>query len=59
MYLFNFREEGVEILALGAFAFPQSRLYQAPEAKSMMHTHYAGTVRTLVRLVWGRGKRIS
>jgi hypothetical protein len=57
--LFDFGKQGVEILAFGTFALVQACLHQAPEAKSMMQTHHAGTVRTLVWLVRSRGKGIS
>jgi hypothetical protein len=54
-YLFDFGEERVEILALGAVVFSQSRLHQTPKAKSIVvHTHHAGTMRALVVLVRGR-----
>ena len=58
-YLFNFGKEGVEILDLGAFAFREPRLYQTPEAKSVVHPHHTATMRALVGLMLGRPKRIS
>jgi hypothetical protein len=58
-YLFNFGEEGVEILDLGTFAFCEPRLYQTSEAKSVVHPDHAATVRALVVRVRGRWKRIS
>jgi hypothetical protein len=57
--LFSFGREGVEILDLGAFAFREPRLYQTPEAKSVVHPHHAATVRALVVLVRGRWNGIS
>jgi hypothetical protein len=53
-YLFDFGEKSVEILALGAVVFSQSRLHQTSEAKSIVHSHHATTVRTLVVLVRSR-----
>ena len=48
---FDFREERVEVLALVAVVFSQSRLHQTPEAESVVHTHYTGTMRALVGLM--------
>jgi len=49
-YSFNLGEESVEILALGAVVFSQSRLHQTPEAKSVVNSYDAATVRALVVL---------
>jgi hypothetical protein len=49
---FDFREQSVEILAIGAFVVGQPGLHQTTEAESVMvHTHHAATVRTLLVLV--------
>ena len=53
-HLFDFGEETVEILALGALLFSQPRLHQTPEAKSVVHPDHAATVRAFVVLVLGR-----
>ena len=58
-HLFDFGKKSVEIFALGAVAFCQSRLHQTPEAKSVVHPHHATTVRTLVVLVRGRRMGIT
>jgi hypothetical protein len=41
------------------FFFSQSRLDQTPEAKSVVNSHHAATVRALVVFVVASGKRIS
>ena len=54
-HLFDLGEESVEVVALGAFVFSQSRLHQTPEAKSVVvYTHHAATMRALVVLVRSR-----
>jgi len=58
-HLFDFGKKSVEIFALGAVVFSQSRLHQTPEAKSVVHPHHATTVRTLVVLVRGRRMGIT
>jgi hypothetical protein len=50
-YSFNLGEESVEILALGAVLFSESRLHQTPEAKSVVNSYHAATVRALVVIV--------
>ena len=59
VHLFDFREESVEVRDLRAIVFSQTRLHQTPEAKAVVHSHHAATVRALIVLVWGRWKRIS
>jgi hypothetical protein len=52
-HLFDFGEEIVEVVGLGAFTFAQPSLHQTPEAKSVVvHTYHAATMRTFVVLVW-------
>ena len=51
--LFNLREEGIQIFPLTAFRFSQPGLHQAPQTKSVMHAHYAATVRAFVVIVRG------
>jgi hypothetical protein len=46
--LFDFGKKRVEIFALGAVIFGQSRLHQTPKAKSVVHAHHTTTVRALV-----------
>ena len=53
-HLLDFGEKGIEIFALRAVVFSQSRLHQTPEAKAVVHPHHSATVRALVVLVRGR-----
>ena len=53
---FNFGNEIVWILALGAVLFSQSCLHQTPEAKSVVHPHYTAAMRALVVLMLGCSK---
>jgi hypothetical protein len=58
-YLFNFGEKSVEVLVFGTVVFSQAGLHQTPEAKSVVNTHYAATMRALVVLVLRCPKRFS
>jgi hypothetical protein len=52
-HLFNLGEERVEILALRAGLFSQSRLHQTAQAKSVMRPHHTATVWALVVVMRG------
>jgi hypothetical protein len=56
---FDLREERVEVLALVAVVFSQSRLHQTPKAESVVHTHYTATMRALVGVMLLYSKWIS
>jgi len=58
-YLFDFGEKSVEVLVFGTVVFSQAGLHQTPEAKSVVNTHYAATMRALVVLLLRGPKRFS
>ena len=57
--LFDLREEGIQIFPLAAFLLSESGLHQTPQTKSVMHAHYAATVRAFVVIVRGSRHRVS
>ena len=50
----NFGEERIEVVALGAGAFSQTCLHQAPQAKPVVYPHHTAAVWALVVFVRGR-----